>query len=143
MAGPNTHEFDVGHINDIPDGSHRIVTVSGREIGIYNVGGTLHAVLNACAHALAPICVNGLTGTNLPSGPDEFEYGMEGRVLRCPWHGWEFDVVTGESLFGTDRRRLKTFPVTVVDGRILLTMRSRLARSEASARPAEQGAQDG
>ena len=53
MAGPNTHEFDVGHADEIPDGSHRIVMVSGREIGLYNRGGTFYAVLNACAHALA------------------------------------------------------------------------------------------
>lgn len=124
MAGER--RFVVGQVDDFPPGSHPIVEVGGREVGIYNVDGTFYAVQNLCPHALAPICVSGVTGTNLPSPPgEEFVPGLEGRVLRCVWHSWEFDIATGEALFGTDHRRLKTFPVEVEDDRVVVTLRPR------------------
>lgn len=117
--------FVVGSLDDYPVGSKKIINVGGRTVGIYNSGGTLYSVQNVCAHALAPICMADLSGTMLPSPPGQLEYGMEGVVLRCPWHGWEYDVRTGEALFGTDRRRLATFPVTVQDDKVIITMRPR------------------
>jgi nitrite reductase (NADH) small subunit len=59
----------------------------------------------------------------LPSEPGTFVYGLQNRVIRCPWHNWEFDLVTGRSLFTNDRRRLSRVALTVandwinVDGR--------------------------
>ena len=120
--------FPVGRVEDFPPGSHPIVDVGGRSLGIYNVDGALYAVQNLCPHALAPICMAPVTGTYLPSAPGEFVYGLEGRVLRCTWHGWEYDIRTGEALFGTERRRLATFPVTVEAGQVFVTMRA-LARA--------------
>jgi 3-phenylpropionate/trans-cinnamate dioxygenase ferredoxin subunit len=49
----------------------------------------------------------------LPSAVGEFRYGLEGRIIRCPWHGWEFDLTTGKSVFKPDRVKLKVYPVTV------------------------------
>lgn len=123
--------FVVGRIADFPEGSRRICEVGGRSIGIFNVGGTLYALHNLCPHALAPVCLGDLRDTALPSGPGEFVYGMEGYVLRCPWHHWEYDIRTGEALFNTDRRRIATFPVTVVDGQAVVTMRPRRDESVA------------
>ena len=119
-------QFVLGHVDDFPPGSHPILSVGGREIGVYNVEGKLYAVQNICPHALAPICRGTIGGTLLPSAPGEdFKPGLEGRVLRCVWHGWEFDVVTGHALFGIDKRKLLTFPVTVEGDQVMVTMRPR------------------
>lgn len=40
-------------------------------------------------------------------------WGREGEILRCPWHGWEFDITTGKSVFNPHRMRVKSFTVTV------------------------------
>jgi 3-phenylpropionate/trans-cinnamate dioxygenase ferredoxin subunit len=131
MAGEE--RFVVGPVEDFPPGSHPIVEIGGREVGIYNADGTFYAVQNLCPHALAPICISPLTHTNLPSRPGEaFTPGLEGRVLRCVWHAWEFDVTTGEALFGTDHRKLKTFPVEVEDGQVVVTLRPRRAARAAA-----------
>jgi nitrite reductase (NADH) small subunit len=122
-------EFVVGPVERFPEGSKEILEVGGRSIGVYHSNGQFYAVQNLCPHALAPICVSGLTGTTLPSAPGEYEFGMEGLVLRCPWHSWEYDVRTGEALFGTDKRRLLTFPVKVENGQVVVTMRARSAKS--------------
>ena len=63
----------------------------------------------------------------LPSGPRaaDLRYGMEHRVIRCPWHLWEFDVATGEALFGISTRRLVTYPVEVEDDQVYIRLRAR------------------
>ncbi|HZP80657.1 MAG TPA: Rieske 2Fe-2S domain-containing protein, partial [Chthonomonadaceae bacterium] len=40
-------------------------------------------------------------------------WGREGEILRCPWHGWEFDLLTGRSLFNPHKIRVRTYEVTV------------------------------
>jgi len=63
-------------------------------------------------HELAPVCLGRVGGTTLTSLPGEFRWGRDGEILACPWHGWEFDLLTGHAL--TDRRkRLRLFPVEV------------------------------
>lgn len=130
-GGPQ--DFVVADVDDIPEGGKQVLEVGGRSIGVYRSNGEFFAVQNLCPHALAPICVNDLKGTHLPSQPGEYVYGMEGLVLRCPWHAWEFDVRTGEALFGIDKRRLLTFPVKVEDGKVIVTMRARTPRDDGAA----------
>jgi nitrite reductase (NADH) small subunit len=113
-------KYDVGGVDEFPEGSCRILTVGNRSVGVYNVGGSFHAVLNYCPHHGAPVCLGKLSGTMLPSSPGEYEYGLDGSVLRCPWHGWEFDLASGRCLFGVDRARLKTYPISLEDGRIVI-----------------------
>ena len=47
----------------------------------------------------------------LPAAPGEYRYALEGRVLRCPWHFWEFDIPTGEVIFIPNPKRVKTYQV--------------------------------
>ncbi|GIP37805.1 (2Fe-2S)-binding protein [Paenibacillus sp. J31TS4] len=102
---------------DLADGGHAIVTVNGREIGIYRRGEAYYALYNYCPHLGAPLCSGRVCGTNLPSDVYRYEYGMAGEIVRCPWHGWEFEIATGKSLF-SDKVRAKTYPVEVHDGQI-------------------------
>lgn len=55
-------------------------------------------------------------GTTLPSAPGEYLYSREGEILRCPWHGWEFDLTSGKSLFDPQRCLVKTYEVAVEAG---------------------------
>jgi nitrite reductase/ring-hydroxylating ferredoxin subunit len=101
-------------------GTRRIVEVEGRSIGIFNVGGSLYAILNRCPHRGAPLCRGTVGGTMLPSSPHVYVYGLEDRLLRCPWHGWEIDLATGRPLFDPERAKVRTFPVTVQDGQVVV-----------------------
>jgi len=49
----------------------------------------------------------------VPSPPGEYRFQREGEILRCPWHGWEFDLATGRSVFDPERMRVKAYPVEV------------------------------
>jgi nitrite reductase (NADH) small subunit len=79
---------------------------------VFNVHGTFVAVLNVCPHELAPVCLGAVRGTALASMPGEYRWGREGEILACPWHGWEFDLLTGRALADT-RKRLRLYPVVV------------------------------
>jgi len=85
---------------ELDPGERTIVDLEGLSVGVFNVDGEYYALNNVCPHQLAPLCKGTLTGTTSAASPGEFgEWERDGEVLRCPWHGWEFDVTNGESLF--------------------------------------------
>ncbi|MEM7530575.1 MAG: hypothetical protein AAF639_00240 [Chloroflexota bacterium] len=51
---------------------------------------------------------------------DTYNWIHSGEILVCPWHGWEFHLLTGEAL--ADRRRLQHFPVVVENGMVYVEM---------------------
>ena len=111
----------VADIHDVPADRPLIVQVRGISIGIFNVQGQFFAIRNYCPHQGAELCRNTTCGTTLPSQVYEFQYGRNGEVIRCPWHGWEFDIKTGRSLFD-ERIRTKSYAVHVQDGKIAIDM---------------------
>jgi 3-phenylpropionate/trans-cinnamate dioxygenase ferredoxin subunit len=111
----------VARVDEIAPGGRKIVEVEGRSIGLFNLHGTFVAVLNVCPHQLAPVCRGRLGGTTLPSPPGALRWGREGEILACPWHGWEFDLLTGTAL-ADGRRHLRLFPVTVEDETVFITL---------------------
>jgi nitrite reductase (NADH) small subunit len=112
--------YRVGSLEELRNQRCRVVTVQGRHIGILSVDDRFFAVLNRCPHKGGPLCEGTVDGTFLHSRPNTYVYGMENRVLRCPWHGWEFDLTTGRSLFQPDDVRVKVYRVTVEDGDVIL-----------------------
>ena len=106
----------VGPLSELPVGERRLIKANGKSIGVFNTGKQVVAVLNICPHAYAPVCRGKVGGTTLPSKAGEFVWGRENEILRCPWHGWEFDLHSGQCL--TDRRKLKRFPVQIRDDEI-------------------------
>ena len=102
----------VAEAAEISVGGRKLVEIDGRSLGIFNVGGKFVAVLNVCPHELAPVCEGRVGGTTLPSPAGEYCWGREGEILACPWHGWEFDLLTGAAL-ADPRKRLRTYPVEI------------------------------
>jgi nitrite reductase (NADH) small subunit len=100
---------------DLAPGARVIRDLEGLSVGIFNVDGRLYALHNRCPHRGGALCRGPVTGTALPTSDFEFVYGQEGEILRCAWHGWEFDIATGRSLVDP-RIRAKTYPVEVADG---------------------------
>lgn len=103
----------IGTVADLPLGSRQIVTLEGRSVGIFNVNGEYRALKNNCPHQGAPLCAGRVTGMTLPSEPGQYLYGREGEILRCPWHGWEFDLNNGKSIYDPNKCLVKTYEVKV------------------------------
>src|SRR5688572_18319660 len=99
-------KYVVAAVDEIPPSSRKIVEISGRSIGIFNIEGEFFALRNRCPHQGGPLCAGTLVGLVSATVPGEYHYSSPGRILRCPWHGWEFDVRTGQSWFDPSKIRV-------------------------------------
>lgn len=96
-------------------GTRKLVELDGRSIGVFNVGGTFYALRNRCPHHGAPLCEGPVSGTMLPSDPDEYRFStaQEHQIIRCPWHGYEFRLEDGRGLVRPETSRVKAYRVEV------------------------------
>ena len=88
---------------DISEGQGRVVTLGGNAIALFNVGGTFHAIDNTCKHRGGPL------------GEGE----LDASQVTCPWHGWQYDVTTGECMT-TPGLTQKTYNVKVEGDDVLV-----------------------
>ena len=95
----------VAHLDQLPPGRGMVVTIRGLAVALFNVEGTVYAMEDACRHA----------GASLGAGE------LRGTIVRCPAHGWRYDVCTGQTLNEPDYG-VACFPVQVVDGTILVAL---------------------
>src|SRR3954464_12694219 len=105
-------EVRVGSVEDVRRDGCRTVEVAGRPVGVISVGEEFFAVSDRCPHMGASMCTGSLSGTMVSAAPHELASGMDDRVLRCPWHGWEFDLESGRSLLEPARFGLRTYRVS-------------------------------
>ena len=107
----------VASVDEIAPGHRKLVTVKGRPIVIFNLNGEFFGLLNRCPHQGGNLGAGALTGLVESSEPGKYCYSRRGEILRCPWHGWEFDVRTGQSYCDPERFRTKAYNVAVELGR--------------------------
>ncbi|UTR12058.1 Rieske (2Fe-2S) protein [Evansella sp. LMS18] len=110
----------IGNTEQFAENECRKIRIGKKKLLVWRTKEGFYATREECPHQGVSFECTKLTGTMMPSNPNEFEYGMDGLVLRCPWHKWEFDVRTGEPLFGTETKTIKTFPVSVEDNKVFV-----------------------
>jgi nitrite reductase (NADH) small subunit len=110
----------VGTLEDVRREGCRVVQIDGRPVAVLSVGDDFFAVSDRCPHRGAPMSAGSVGGTLVASAPQQFVYGRHERVLRCPWHGWEFDLESGRSILEPRRVGLRVFPVTCENGQVVL-----------------------
>lgn len=108
-----TTRQEVCPTSELEPGDRKLVEVGGISIGVFNVDGEFHALNNVCPHQLADLCAGPITGTTTSDEVGEYdEWVRDGEIIRCPWHGWEFEIESGESLFNP-HVRTRSFEATV------------------------------
>ena len=105
---------------EVAPGHCKIVNVSGREIGVFNIDGQYFALANRCPHEGGPLCEGRMIALVQSDGPGHYELTRDREFLRCPWHGWEFDIRTGQSWCDPKSTRARQFQVTVEPGEKLV-----------------------
>ncbi|HET7856720.1 MAG TPA: Rieske 2Fe-2S domain-containing protein [Gaiellaceae bacterium] len=103
MPGPEL--VTVARADEVPPGTAKKVQAGGETIALVNVDGSLYATQGACLHLQGPL------------GDGK----VDGHLLRCPWHGWTYDVRTGKNDFDL-AIELRTFEVTVEDGDVKVAL---------------------
>ncbi|MFM9849341.1 MAG: Rieske (2Fe-2S) protein [Hyphomicrobiaceae bacterium] len=106
----------VARASEIPAGARKLVQLNGRGVVIFNIKGEFFALSDQCPHKGASLSGGKLTGLVESDGPGDYTYTRAGEIVRCPWHGWEFDIRTGRSYCDPRRMRLMQFNVTVEPG---------------------------
>lgn len=114
-----TDRIKVAAADEFSPGERRLVSVDGMPVGVFNVEGEYFAIENQCAHDGGPVC-RGTVDSELVgeySGPGErVKESFDGDpAIACPWHGWEYDLSSGEHL-GDDSISITTYDTTVDDG---------------------------
>jgi len=89
----------VARVDEIAAGTVRAVSVDGTDVALARCGDGFFTVQAACLHLHGPLG----------------DGRLEGCVLTCPWHGWQYDVRTGENEFD-GAIALATYEVRVEDG---------------------------
>lgn len=96
--------IEIGALDDIPARGARCVTIPQGRIGVFRTADNrVYALEDHCAHRGGPLS-QGI---------------VHGASVTCPLHNWVFSLETGEAQ-GADAGTVKTIPVKIVDGRILL-----------------------
>ena len=86
----------VANLSELEAGSCKAVEAGGKTIALFNVGGTIYALANTSLHRGGPL------GEGI----------LEGSVVTCPWHMWEYNVCTGEKIDSPDIK-VASYPVQV------------------------------
>jgi 3-phenylpropionate/trans-cinnamate dioxygenase ferredoxin subunit len=110
----------VAKASEVAPGAAKIVSLKGREIGIFNLGGQYFALANRCPHAGGPLCQGRIVALVQSQGLGHYALARHNEFLRCPWHGWEFDIRTGQSWCDPNTTRARQFRVTVEPGASLV-----------------------
>ena len=113
-------DYRVGSAEELHREGRRVVEVEGRRVGIVSVGDRFYAMHDRCPHKGASMCAGTVSGTFVASAPQEYVYGRHDQVIRCPWHGWEFDLETGRSMLEPKRVGIKVYRVSVDDGEVVV-----------------------
>ena len=91
-----------GRLDALTAGVPRLVEVEGRRIVLVRAGDAVYAIADSCAHKGGPLSEGKLSGTR----------------LACPWHGWHYDVKTGQCVFPGRGAAVPSYPVEIVNGEI-------------------------
>jgi nitrite reductase/ring-hydroxylating ferredoxin subunit len=92
----------VARLEDLPVGQTKLVEVNGTRVVLVRVGDAVYACSDVCAHQGGPLSDGRLYGAR----------------LACPWHGWHYDVRTGECVLPGRGARVPSYPVRVEAGEV-------------------------
>lgn len=90
--------------SEVAPGTGTTIEVRGKKIAVFNVDGTFHAIDDECPHRGGPL------------GEGE----LDGCLVMCPWHAWQFDVTSGESV--TDDLVVGRYETRIDGGDVLIAL---------------------
>jgi 3-phenylpropionate/trans-cinnamate dioxygenase ferredoxin subunit len=116
-----TNWHDVGSLADLERDGRVVARVGGREVGVVldPKSGSLYGLRNRCPHHGGPLCL-GTVEPRLTGRPGSYAFA-ETAVIRCPWHGWEFDPGSGVCL-DDPALRVAVYAAKAAEGRVLVDL---------------------
>ena len=106
----------MSRFDEFPPGERRIVQAGRRSIGVFRVGDSFYAINNYCPHQGGPLCLGRTKPWVRSTGPGDYAMAEQEALVACPWHGWEYDLATGQSFLGPGEPPARTYEVSVEAG---------------------------
>ena len=103
-------------VGALAPGQRRIVDAGGRSIGVFRVGDRFFGIRNRCPHQGGPLCVGHVLGDATADGLGQVRISETTVRVACPWHGWEYDLETGQSFMGPGEPGVRSYGVGVEAG---------------------------
>jgi 3-phenylpropionate/trans-cinnamate dioxygenase ferredoxin subunit len=125
----------VAPVGEFPPGERRIVQAGSRSIGVFRVGDRFYGVRNRCPHQGGPLCRGHLLDDAVADAPGRPRISDNPLRIACPWHGWEYDLETGQSFMGAGHAGVRSYGVAVQGGGQLLAEIESAATGETELRP--------
>lgn len=118
-AKPVRRRFVVAKAAEVAPGTSRCVDAGGRKIALFNVAGRFFALTDKCPHEAGPLSKGAMVGLSLADEPGKYRLERPGEFVRCPWHGWEFEIATGQSYCDPLGTRARSYDAKVEPGAAL------------------------
>jgi nitrite reductase (NADH) small subunit len=107
--------------SQLSTGEIRAVRVDGVAVAVLRTpDGRVHALRDICSHHRARLSLGELQPRVVSDRPGTYAWDDENYVLRCPWHGYEFDVQSGHCVADPEGHRVRAYAVSIEDGMIVL-----------------------
>ena len=100
-------EYVIGKIDDIPEGKGRAFKAGRVTVAVFRANGKVFAMNNRCVHKGASMC--------------EGEITDGGKVVRCPWHNWAFNLASGTHCCDANDK-IRTYEVKMDGDQVILCM---------------------
>jgi nitrite reductase/ring-hydroxylating ferredoxin subunit len=119
-------EVVVGQVSAFPESGRLVVAVEGTEVGVFRRNGKFTAFENVCPHMGGPVCQGKIIArVEEVIAADKTSRGLafsrDHTNVACPWHGYEFDIETGQHQ-GNPRMRLRPVKLEIIDDDIVVTL---------------------
>jgi nitrite reductase (NADH) small subunit len=116
----------VVRVDELLPGEKKVIELDGLVVGVFNVEGEWYALEGVCPHQGGPLCDGGtfrhLDARVTPERRIKKFFRSEAHnIVACPWHGYEFDIRTGECLVNPVYE-VRTFPTHVEDGMVHIVL---------------------
>jgi nitrite reductase/ring-hydroxylating ferredoxin subunit len=109
----------VAPLREFPPGERRLLEIGGRSIGVFRVGDRFYAIRNRCPHQGGPLCLGHILGAAVAEEPGAARIAANPLRIACPWHGWEYDLQSGQSFIGGAMPGVRSYAVALAPGREL------------------------
>jgi nitrite reductase (NADH) small subunit len=127
-------EINIGSVAAFSDPGRKVIEFDGVEIGVFHVKGQFSAYRNICPHMGGPVC----QGKIVPRVEEDiaadrrsrgFVFSKTQTNIACPWHGYEFDIMTGRHQ-GNPELRLRPLKLRIAEGELFVVLPDRTRRPQ-------------
>lgn len=110
----------IAEVDSFADREIRAIEVDGKNLCLLRLGKEFFALADRCPHGGAKLSGGRISNTVESDGPGDYRLCRKDEMIKCPWHGWEYDVRTGQSWSDPKSTRTRAFVAEAVDGEELI-----------------------